>query len=115
MSVDIKGAKEAEQKLREFAESFDPTAKGAFQELGKEMLQVINARTPVRTGYLRSQNEIEEISEDSLRIAISTPYAGFVDFGTSKVAAPPFFGPVVDIIAKKFPQIVFERLDKKSD
>lgn len=50
MPVNIEGAKEAEWKLLEFAESFDPTTKEAFQDLGDEMLQAISAKTPHKNG-----------------------------------------------------------------
>lgn len=42
---------------------------------------------PVRTGYLRSSIGIGEQSESSIEIAAEADYAGYVEFGTSRMQA----------------------------
>ena len=60
---------------------------------------------PVRTGHLLASiypdvGEIEEQNEafHPLQVVADTPYASFVEFGTSKMEARPFLGPAVEEI-----------------
>jgi HK97 gp10 family phage protein len=54
---------------------------------------------PVDTGRLRDSIDVQ-ISEDALAItgiiAPHTEYAGFVEFGTSKMRAQPYMRPAID-------------------
>lgn len=58
----------------------------------EHLLSVAKAEAPVRTGRLRDSGHVErgERSGQSL-VVFDAPYAGFVEFGTSRMRANPFF------------------------
>jgi HK97 gp10 family phage protein len=49
---------------------------------------------PVKTGFLKSTLYLER-AVDVIRIGAQAPYAGFVEFGTSKMAAQPYLDAAV--------------------
>lgn len=50
---------------------------------------------PVRTGRLRDSIEIERERRAVYAVRAGAPYAGFVEFGTSRMDARPFMRPAV--------------------
>jgi HK97 gp10 family phage protein len=50
---------------------------------------------PVDTGFLRDSHDTAEI-EGGAEIQVNADYAGFVEFGTSKMAPQPFLRPAID-------------------
>lgn len=60
---------------------------------------VVKARTycSVKTGYMQSQIRIEEFNPQELYIiaGVYTNYAAFVEWGTSKMHARPFWCPAI--------------------
>lgn len=57
------------------------------------VLAEITTRTPVDTGNLKDNNQKRRISWDKKRVFNNTEYAGYVEFGTDKMKAQPFFRP----------------------
>ncbi len=60
---------------------------------------------PVRTGHLLASiraelgnGEVEGETFDPVRVTADTPYASFVEFGTSRMEAEPFLGPATEEI-----------------
>ncbi len=67
---------------------------------------------PVRTGHLLASirpdiGDTEEGEEafEPVQVVADTPYASFVEFGTSRMEAQPFLGPAVEEIE---PQVLEE-------
>lgn len=54
-------------------------------------------RAPVDTGFMRDSTEVET-TDDPLKLVLhaNAPYSGFVDMGTVRQAAQPWFTPAVD-------------------
>lgn len=67
----------------------------AFGELGPPLLSQMQAATPVDTGALRG-SEAASVGSSELRLTAGTDHAGFVEFGTRKMAAQPFMRPTVE-------------------
>ena len=58
---------------------------------------------PVRTGHLMASIHVElgenmegQAAFDPVQVIADTPYASFVEFGTSKMKAQPFLGPAAE-------------------
>lgn len=67
----------------------------AFQALGPELLTTMQAATPVDTGELRGSENVS-VGAKELRLTAGTDHAGFVEFGTRKMAAQPYMRPTVE-------------------
>ena len=67
-----------------------------FQTIGHQMVDEMKSRAPVRTGYLRDHIVVEQATEQQLTITSQADYSIYVELGTYKMAARPFFYPVVD-------------------
>ena len=70
---------------------------------------------PVRTGHLLASidavfgEDVEDPDSDGsprafepVQVVADTPYASFVEFGTSKMAAQPFLGPTAEELEPEF-------------
>ncbi len=69
---------------------------------------------PLRTGHLLASiradlGDVEDSEEafDPVQVIADTPYASFVEFGTSRMEAEPFLGPAVEEIEPE----VLEEID----
>lgn len=69
-----------------------------IDEVGEEVAQVAQRMAPVLTGALRDSIAAHsgEGSGASSEIIADVPYAAFVEFGTSQMAAEPFLRPALD-------------------
>ena len=62
----------------------------------QEAVSIARMMCPVATGYMQSQIQIIEINPDDQSISggvVGVPYAIFVEFGTSRMNARPFWRP----------------------
>jgi HK97 gp10 family phage protein len=68
--------------------------------LGERILATAKALCPVDTGLLQSSIEMfvghSEMGRLEVQVGSSVRYAGFVEFGTSKMAAQPYLRPALD-------------------
>lgn len=67
----------------------------AFQKLGPELLSTMQEQTPVDTEELRG-SENASVGSKQLTLTAGTDHAGFVEFGTRKMAAQPYMRPTVE-------------------
>lgn len=76
-----------------------PQMTDSFHEItgryGASMYKDMYSRCPVRTGYLRSTIGLTS-SPESFNIYVTADYAGYVNFGTSRMKSRPFFTSVVN-------------------
>ena len=99
INLTAKGIKGAVAALKEFEGSVIPdTAEGVLSELGEQMVSEMQGNCPVDTGLLQSEIAVTEVSADKLVVESPTDYAGFVNFGTWKTGAQPYFSNTVDTV-----------------
>jgi HK97 gp10 family phage protein len=67
----------------------------ALGKLGPDLLSQMQSVTPVDTGELRA-SETASVGATELRLTAGTDHAGFVEFGTRKMAAQPYMRPTVE-------------------
>lgn len=64
------------------------------------------------TGFLRASHESVE-TEGGAEMRVNAEYAGYVEFGTSKMAARPFARTAIDTESDKVVATVAEELEKQ--
>lgn len=104
----VKGIKEADQLLRDFAAGITKITAKDFKQLGDLMVQSASARTPIDTGRLVSNNKILKLTDRSLTVGNPTPYAGYVEYGTSRQRAQPYWTPVLHTVGAQFPDMIIK-------
>jgi HK97 gp10 family phage protein len=58
-------------------------------------------RCPEKTGRLKRSIDVQVFKKGSVAVTAGAPYAKFVEYGTSKMAARPFMRPAADRGASK--------------
>lgn len=86
----MKRTKDFKATINYYGKLFDgdvisPGIKAALEGTREFAALTVRSRTPVDTGRLKSQWNFD-ISGNGIRFKNSTPYAGFVEYGTSKMA-----------------------------
>ena len=69
-----------------------------LNRIGDLMVERASAAAPVDTGYLASHIEKSQTGEGSVTVTAIAEYSGYVDQGTYKMAANPFFTKNVELI-----------------
>ena len=75
----------------------------ALADAASEMQDTTTSLAPVETGFMQSQIRVSS-SNDSIDAEAGADYSSYVDQGTSRMSAEPFFeGPVTDIANHSLP------------
>lgn len=82
---------------------------GILQEVGNYGVSVAKANTPVVTGKLRDGNKMQ-VSGLTLELSNDVEYAAYVNGGTSRQRAQPFFDNAVESTAQKLQQDLSKNL-----
>lgn len=82
----------------------------AIDETANFILALIRIHVPVRTGALKASFEIEKLSPLHLLIGSMLNYSVFVNFGTSKQAANPFFTAAFHQAEEFFQRAIINKL-----
>ena len=97
--VEVKYAAELVRNLREtFPDAVDTGVVEAVRTVSERMLQTANRLVPVRTGFLKSTIMLEKtsIAKWAFRLVARAPYASYVEWGTSRMAARLFMTQAVE-------------------
>jgi HK97 gp10 family phage protein len=81
-----------------------------FAEAGQAMVSDMQSQCPIDTGELQSSIAVSEASSESLKVEAGADYAIYVEMGTYKMAAQPFFFPVIDQYKSQIPQMIKSHL-----
>jgi HK97 gp10 family phage protein len=68
------------------------------------------ANAPVKTGFLRDSILMRAVAEARAEVKAYASYAVFQEFGTSKMAAQPFFTPAIETVRARASEIMAHRL-----
>ena len=87
------------EELTTLFQNLQPTMSKKFSEItgryGSTMFREMLSRVPVRTGYLKSTIGMTS-GTDALDLFVTADYAGYVNYGTRRMKARPFFTAVVE-------------------
>ena len=98
IKIEIKGLKEQLERFSpEKAEEFKKQAEIIQIEEMQRAVSIARTLVPVRTGRLRDSIQILEVDFENMRVVGGTecPYSHFVEFGTVKMHARPYWRPPV--------------------
>lgn len=68
-------------------------------------------KVPVRTGNLKNSLHSEVLKWDTAVVGTHVEYAPYVEFGTRKMSARPFFVPAVEAVVPEFKQAIQKVLE----
>jgi len=74
----------------------------AVRQTAKAIEKGAKQRVAVDTGYLKSQIRSEPLDEHQALVVADTDYAKFLEYGTRRMAAQPYFIPAVEAERKQF-------------
>ena len=81
----------------------------AFSKLSDEALAYMKSKVPVDTGALRDSCFVQIVNSGGrivLIIGADTPYAVYIELGTSSRSATPYIRPTFDFVIQRLPSIV---------
>ena len=96
IGITYKGIKGAQEALSEFNIGIPSNVEGFLKELGDALVEEMFISAPVDTGFMAEHIGVSEVSDKKLIIDSEAPYSGFVEYGTIKMQAQPFFNPPID-------------------
>jgi hypothetical protein len=114
ITIDTRGVKGAGLLLKEFTSGLAGKLSPVMLETARQLRSEMQARAPVRTGYMRNHITEMQLSPLTVRIISMAPYSGFVNYGqgTNAHKGPrPFFTGIVDTMG---PQAFTERFAQES-
>jgi HK97 gp10 family phage protein len=91
-----------QSRLSDLADQLPKNAQARTAQVTQEIADQARQHAPVKTGALRDSITVETDSESGKSsVRVGVPYAGFQEYGTSKMAAHPFLTPAVEAIKPK--------------
>jgi HK97 gp10 family phage protein len=91
ITVDISQANALFQKLASSISSTIPQA--ALQAGADNLVESARSAAPVLTGALRDSISTTNVTATNATVEATVEYAGFVEFGTSRMSAEPYMMP----------------------
>jgi len=122
LEIEILGLKELEEKLSNLEEKLSRALNEALEEIAEKILDDAKNFAPVDTGALRKSIRTEK--KGKLQVSVlaggggvinpktgrEVDYAGYVEFGTSRMAPQPYMQPAFEKNKDEILQIVKEKV-----
>lgn len=83
-----------------------------IRAIGNKIVARARQLAPVRTGQLRASINAEAQGETRFVIGASAPYATYVEYGTSKMAAQPYLRPAIEEYAPSLVPTIRHELEQ---
>lgn len=84
---------------------------GVIKDVAEIVVDKAQMLAPVRSGALRASIMVLDTAEDYAIVGALAPYAGFVEFGTSRMGAQPFMRPALAFVEQIFSKELFEAIE----
>jgi HK97 gp10 family phage protein len=94
--IETDGLDEWISRLDDIAATLSQEIADALQAAGDAFINDAQASAPVDTGFLRDNIQVVSSSDTELVIESQADYSGFVEYGTSRMSAQPFFEPAIE-------------------
>ena len=122
MEIEIVGLRELEDKLSNLDEKLKRALEEALEEIAEKIRDDAKDLAPVDTGSLRKSIRVEK--EGDLQVSViaggggvinprtgrEVDYAGYVEFGTSKMSPQPYMQPALEKNRDEILRIVKEKV-----
>ena len=108
MEIEIVGLRELEDKLSNLDEKLKRALEEALEEIAEKIRDDAKSFAPVDTGALRKSIRVEKKGELQFSVVAGdggvinprtgreVDYAGFVEFGTSRMSPQPYMQPALE-------------------
>ncbi len=96
LDITYKGVKGSQNALTNFPEEIDSLIKDKLEEIGLDITTEMQSLVPVDTGDLQDSIGYSVGQTGELNFVAEEEYAGFVEYGTSRMEAQPYFNPPLD-------------------
>ena len=100
LNISYKGIKGAENALKQFPVEITDEMTNFLQDVGETVYQQMISLVPVDTGALRDSIDYNVEGDGTLNFEATEDYAGFVEYGTTKMDPQPFFNPPLDTLGE---------------
>jgi HK97 gp10 family phage protein len=112
ISVDLANFDALGACLQILTEEYPQAVVAGMMNVASNILATAQVLVPVRTGYLKSTLQFEQVSSFQVRIKATAGYAYYVEFGTRRVSARLFLTNAVNQHLSEFgPEIEKQILD----
>lgn len=89
-------------RIPELIVQVEAVSRSAPKRVADKVAADARSRAPVDTGYMKSTIESVSVeSGKSAEVRVGAEYAGYVEYGTYKMAAQPFLTPAFEAHAKE--------------
>jgi hypothetical protein len=95
MSLQVTGFMGGARALQELAAELDKGIPETIIPAAQKTIRAQKQLCPVRTGFLRNSIQLMIANGNELRMVVTARYAGFVENGTWRMPARPFFFPPI--------------------
>jgi HK97 gp10 family phage protein len=95
LSLTYTGVKGSQSALKQFEQDISQTVTDWLETMGQIVVEEMQGLVPVDTGALQESIGYS-VSGTDLTFEATEDYAGFVEYGTSKMEAQPYFNPPLD-------------------
>jgi HK97 gp10 family phage protein len=103
MGITIDGLDELKSRIDAYVSNMGSVIAADVEQECGAAVDRMQSTCPVRTGYLRDHIVLARADEHGAEIDSEAPYSGFVEFGTRRMAAQPFFEPSIVELEATFP------------
>ncbi|QNG60389.1 HK97 gp10 family phage protein [Bacillus sp. PAMC26568] len=98
MSVQLDGMAQLMQRISQLERNVEPAKKKALEKAGNYLANKIEPKVPVLTRQLQSTLRVSPVKDNRIEVGHSPDdfKSYLVEYGTSKMAAQPYFEPAVN-------------------
>ena len=108
----MKGLEKALKALEAAPETLRQIGAQELSDGADRIVALARQIVPVKTGRLQQSIDVKELKPSELTVTVgaSAPYAGFVEYGTSRMAERPYMRPAIDAVGPEIVENMKRRL-----
>lgn len=112
ITVTITGGPQVQSALTQFGRAIESAAKEELHETGYQIVTVAQGDAAVDTGEMRDGVHVESETGDRIAVRASAEHSSYLDFGTSRMSAQPFFTDNANRISGGLAQRLGDRITR---
>ncbi len=113
-TISVSGIEEAQRALDDIIAGIDQITADSLQKVGSATLDLVRARTPIRTGNLVSRHKMR-VEGKNLKMWNDAEYAAYVEFGTSRMSPRAHWRPAIEHLKRSFPRLFAQKATELVD
>jgi HK97 gp10 family phage protein len=109
--VEAVGLQFLEQAFDTLSESMQKKSKQEIGDSATEAARIAKILVRVDTGFLQSQIFVRELlGFNKFELVAATPYAEYVEYGTSRMPAFPYIRPAIEQVGRELPRKILKEV-----